>query len=115
MITLRLAVGAALAGVLLALTGSFAQAASDPYVVDTPTPTPSQSIAPDSDSGDNDPGSGSAAPDDGATGPDDENDANGILPSTGGVGFYLLIVGGALVVAGVGAVQVSRRRHATAR
>lgn len=116
MTTLRLAVAAALTGILVLSTGSVARAATDPYPVATPTPT--QSVAPDDadgGSGDNDPGGGAIAPDDDATGPDDENDANGILPDTGGAGFYLLIVGGALVVAGGGAVYVSRRRHATSR
>lgn len=103
MFRLRLAVAAAVTGIVMMSTGSLAHAATDPYPVTTPTPT--QSVAPDDET----------APDDNGVAPDDQSDTNGILPSTGGVGFYLLIVGSALVVAGGGAVYVSRRRHATAR
>lgn len=105
MTTLRLAVAAVLTGILMVSTGSLAHAATDPYPVKTPVPT--QSVGPD-DNGVG-PDDDSLAPDDNAVAPDDD----GILPSTGGVAFYLLIVGGALVVAGGGAVHLSRRRHAT--
>lgn len=100
MIKLRLAVVAVVAGILVMSTGSLAHAATNPYPVGTPAPTPS--IAPDDDS---------LGPDDEAIGADD----NGILPSTGGIGIYVVLAGGILLVAGGAAVYASRQRQQTSR
>lgn len=49
--------------------------------------------------------------DDGAA----DGDDNGLLPGTGGASLWLLVVGAALLVAGVGVVYVVRRRDNAAR
>lgn len=41
--------------------------------------------------------------------PDDEED--GVLPDTGGANFWLLVIGGVLVLGGAGITYASRRRH----
>lgn len=41
----------------------------------------------------------------------DNGDDNGVLPDTGGASFWILVLGGVLVVAGAGALYASRRRH----
>jgi hypothetical protein len=43
---------------------------------------------------------------------DNDNDNNGILPGTGGPNLLWLLLGGGLVLAGAGAVAVSRRERA---